>query len=339
MSATPARCLTFSRDEKLLASGHEDGTVRLSSTSESGSKERTLGKQTYPVQAVTFSENGKVLVSAGGEGQEREVVVWDMPEGKRRSTQRWKEQSPRCDGFLLALSPDGMTLAVRGDNDAKLRFMSLTASDKPPRVDTEPARAWKSFWWTLDHPAYAAVFSKDGKRLITAWCQEGKECIQMWDLEKRSAMTDPRDTGPSVLEGGDPDKRGFLWFNSDDPKLIHRDVRWVRTDGRLKWWGVGAVPTDLTIPPMHPPRLDRVVAYAPMGDFVIVATGIGIDATERNVLVRWVGSSSTATSWRTHPKGLFALALAPSGTRLATSGSDGIKLWTLPVWKKFSPSP
>lgn len=69
--------VAFSADGKWLASGHDDGGVRLWDLSlrQAG---REFRQHTRPVSAVTFSADGKSLASAG---EEKAIHLWDIASG------------------------------------------------------------------------------------------------------------------------------------------------------------------------------------------------------------------------------------------------------------------
>src|SRR5262249_9424549 len=68
-------------DGKILASGGQDGTVRLTDLG-SGTVRFCLREHTAPVRAVRFAPDGKILASAGDDGN---VLLWDMTSGKKQS--------------------------------------------------------------------------------------------------------------------------------------------------------------------------------------------------------------------------------------------------------------
>jgi WD40 repeat protein len=312
-----------------LASGGDDCSVRLSAVRPDDDKDRVLGKLQWPVLGLAFSARGNLLVAAGGSGTQREVIVWELPEGKERTVLRWTEKSARCDGFVLAVSSVGRTVAVRGLNDTQVRLWNLKAEEQRPA-----ALAESSWWFSLDHPAYALLFSKDGERLVSAWCADGKEYVQMWDVANRRPYQgrsigpapgqDAAAAKPSVLPGGDPENRGFLGFGIEENLTTHgAAVRWLRSEGHLKWWTPGSLPYD------HPillAPLAKIAAFTALERFAQVATASGTDG---KVTLRWIGEVDQSATATVHERDVRALAFSPSGIVLATGAADGIKLWSV----------
>jgi uncharacterized protein len=98
-------CLDFSPDGSLLASGGEDGAVRI--WDPRGTKPiRTLEGHTGPVTSLAFSPDGTTLVSSG-----RTVRMWDVGRGREKGS---PDAGPWAES--VAISPEGDRLAVGGAN-------------------------------------------------------------------------------------------------------------------------------------------------------------------------------------------------------------------------------
>src|SRR5262249_18036774 len=132
VSEGPVRCLAYSPDGKLLATGDEDGRVRLWSLPEGQEAEPMKGPDRSSVEALTFSPDGGLLAAglAGG----------DLVISARAGGKRVRRPDPHPGGVrAVAWVPSGRTLVSAGWDRAlrswRLSFpKDLLAADE--RVQT-----------------------------------------------------------------------------------------------------------------------------------------------------------------------------------------------------------
>lgn len=151
-------CAAFSPDNRLLATGGEDGTVRLWSVP-TGNLVRLFTGPTGRVGAVAFSSDGKLLAGAT---EMRDVFIWNMTIGAL-------QQTLTTDGRVsaVAFSPDDRVIAAGGWAGAVTLFNPLSGTVQ------------KKFTGHLNDVSTMA-YSPDGQLLATAG-QDRK--INIWDVK------------------------------------------------------------------------------------------------------------------------------------------------------------
>jgi RNA polymerase sigma factor (sigma-70 family) len=127
------QCIAFSPDSKWLASGAQDGVIRLWDVATGQEVRQIEGRQGW-VRAVAFSQDGKQLASGGQEGTPR---LWDVASGKELHA---VEREPGL-GTDVAFSPDGKLLLAVSGNRA-LRLWDVATGKRLRRFDGwRPLRA------------------------------------------------------------------------------------------------------------------------------------------------------------------------------------------------------
>jgi WD40 repeat protein len=170
---THSRCLAFSADGKMLASGSfHHGAIKVWDVT-TGEEWTTLGSAAAgeDVTFVAFKENGKTLVSMDDETGQLTVKFWDLPTGRLRMCLRPRRATRGGDGEV-AVTADGKTLAcvaapaARGiclyDLDVRREAVAFAFAPKELGV------------------SISSVFALDGEQLLVAETDTAR--VRRWDV-------------------------------------------------------------------------------------------------------------------------------------------------------------
>lgn len=324
--------VAFSADGRFLAAGARENAITLWET-QTGEQLRSFKGHTQSVSSVVFSSNGRLLASGSYDGTAR---IWDPASGRQRLVVR---------GHLLpieavALSPDAKLLASGGfDNTVRLWDAE---SGEPKAVLAGHTGAVSSLAFTRDGkhifsgshdrtvrlwevatgklvrsmPGHDAAIlglalSADGRRLASGGGGfSGRGMVIVWDAEtgaRRHSFTTRHEWISSVA------------FSPDGSTLIAG----TSTPGSaLQRWDLSAASPQASTLATAAPAVYGV-AFSADGKW-FAATGAGSD------IALW-----DARNWKAprnlagHVRAVSALAVAPDGRRLASSGKSDIKLWDL----------
>jgi WD40 repeat protein len=239
---SPLWAVAFSPDGVHIATGDEDGVVRIWSLEKPGVVE--LNGHEGVIRGLAFGRDGRTLVSAS---EDESARIWDTK--RHRSLAEFRGH----DGLVLgaAFADDGKTVVTGGD-DGTIRFWAVAPD--PVRAEL-PAPGRKSL---LD-----IGFDPSGRRLVTA-SKDGT--ARIWDLRVARVA--------HVLRHGRPDDD---WVESASFSGDGRLVVTAGIDGTAKVWNASSGVGIRRIPPHGgPPLYDA--ALSPDGRLLAVA---GLDRVIR----------------------------------------------------------
>ncbi|NQT17105.1 MAG: hypothetical protein HQ582_30390, partial [Planctomycetes bacterium] len=153
----PVLAIAYSPDRKLVASAHDDMTVRLRDPS-TGRVVRVLEGDDEVVSTIAFSPDGRILATAGGD---EKVKLWNVADGKQSGTL----VGHIGDVLSAAFSPDGKRLAS-GGADKTIRFWDLASGRQAAHLEGHSATV------------RSVSYSPDGMRLASG-SDDG--AVKLWD--------------------------------------------------------------------------------------------------------------------------------------------------------------
>jgi len=359
-----ATVVGLSADERYLAAGCRDGTVRLWDVAKQKMVFQVPGHN-RPVQSVAFSADGKLLATAGKGGT---IRIWHTNNGKELQSLAGHPSQVNS----LAFSGDGQRLAsAGGDTNVKLW----------------ETRSGKLLFTLQGHSNVVScvAFSPSGKYLVSG----GRDrTIKVWDTESGEETFTLRGHAGAILcvafspsgnliasAGEDqlvkvwdatsaPEARSFrapltcqtLAYSSDGKRLATADdnIRiWEPATGRLlrSFGGPKEFVEDVAFSPddravatagrsgvkvweastgkvlltLHGPEAqDRGIAYSPDGTLLAAAGADGV------VRVWDAHNGSERFALSAHEGAATSVAFSPDGRQLASSGLDQVvKVWDM----------
>jgi WD40 repeat protein/DNA-binding SARP family transcriptional activator len=281
--------LALAPDDRTLALGGPDGTVRILDTGSSRVR-RLEGRHTARVTRLAFTPDGRTLTSAAEDGK---LIVWDVAEGRMR--ERLDAHAGTVEA--LAVTSDGRT-AISAGIDGRVALWDLDGSRRLRRAVLLRGR------FAVDGftPRGAAV-SPDGRTLAVTESDGGVDLVDTATLGRRAVLRTRDD--PALAVDFSPDGRLLAVTGANGTAGLW-DARTQAPAGRL------AGLRDWV----------QAVAFSPDGR--LVAAG-DVNGKQPRLFI-WDVRSRALTPFRSG-LGAHALAFSPDGRLLAgAGGSEGVEV-------------
>ncbi len=210
------RFIAFSPDAGELLTVSENGRCSVWDPATGKERRRPEMGRHGAGRSLAISADGKTLVTGG-----LDLRLWDLATGKERHPERSRRN------FLLALSPDGATVAT-GDGEGSLRLW-----------DGKTGKLRHTIGGNL-HTLPEAAFSPDGK-VVAAWLPD--RSVRQWEAvsgkEIRMLAGGLGETRIAYSDDG-RSVRGLAWPNKvlvwdAGTGKLQRTAEWKRPDGSEGW--------------------------------------------------------------------------------------------------------
>ena len=322
--ASTCNAVAWSHSGDLVASGHDDGAIRLWDAV-SGKAIRTLNGHLGPVQSVAFSPDGTTLASGA---EDRTVRLWDV--ATARSLHSFQEHTDWVRS--VAFSPDGTTLAS-GSSDKTVRLWNVA-----------PARALRTLKGHT-RGVRSVAFSPDG---ITLASGSEDNMVRIWNVASARAllaleghtnwvMSVAFSPDGITLASGSSDRTVRLWNVATAHALgtFKGHIDWVRSvafgpdgttlasgsdDKTVRLWNV-ATARALGALEGHTNWV-LSVAFSPDG------TTLASGSEDTTVRLWHVATVRGLRTFRGRTHGITSVAFSPDGTTIASGSEDTtVRLW------------
>lgn len=285
------RSVVFDWTGEMLASGSDDGTVRIWDPHQNDAEPIVLSDHNRSIRSLVFNRNNHVLVSVGDDNS---VRLWNID----RSNPDPKLLNGHNDRvWTVAVSTDGKMLAT-GGADSTVMLWDLNNFNSGPQTIFEH-KSW----------IRAVAFSPNGQ-LMASGCQDGT--LKIWACGKANLQI----LAELKHDGG----IRSLAFSPDNSILVTGGA-----DGRIMQWSLSQPeekPKEIEQFLAHEVAVNSVT-FSPDGK--LLASG----SSDKHVKI-WdlTQSSKEPLLILNHEAYVWSVAFSPDGSQLASASADkNVRIW------------
>ncbi len=331
--------VAFSRDNRLLASGSIDNTVKLWDVA-ARQELRTLKGPIARIAAVAFSPNGKWLAAGGVDGA---IRVWDVVTGGD-----WRSLA----GHTLSVDKKILTLAFSSDN----RLLASGSADNTVKVwDLASGREVHTF---MGHKGWVTTvaFAPDSQlmasgskdKLIKLWSiNNGRELQTIAEHRNEISAISFDSTGQYLVSGG-TDNALYVWDVRKQRKLQtltgHKDrivavafsldsaVLTSVSAGQktIKYWDLTSGKETASLSELDSIDSIASAAFSPDSEWLAFTTG------DKNISIRKLTGTKEERPLVSKASGVYATAFSPDGKWFAIGGKDNsVSLWEVSTGRQL----
>jgi WD40 repeat protein/serine/threonine protein kinase len=296
----PATSVEFHPDALLLLSGSNDKSLKVWDA-RTGRLLREFFGSTKPIWCATYSRDGRLIASAGGNWNRPEefgeVILWDA--GTGRMLRSW--DAHRSVAWCVAFSPDGKQFASSGGElsggPGDIITWDCTTLEKLRTIPASSSRGIRG-----------VAFSPDGAHLAST---AGDATVALWSPTSGERLATLANHKGAVYG---------VAFDTDGKRIVSAS-----RDNTLAIWDLAAG---------EKPRSLIGHAYAVIkGVFSRDGRRLISASTDQSVKVWDVDTGNELLTLRGHLGTVWSVAVSPDGERIASAGADGIvRIWDAGTW-------
>lgn len=312
------RSISFSNDDKLLATVSDDKTIKIWSID--GKNIQTLSGHQGTITSVSFSGSGQLIATASND---KTVKIWSLKDGKVIKELR----DPLSNFTSVSFSPDSKILAVSDGKNVKLWNLAngktqtlsehqeiITSVSFSPNgkiivsADNDDAVViWKLDGTKLrkidNYGAMSMSFSKDGKNLVVS---NKDKTIKIYELETGILVKNFSIDNEIAVTNLSPDSKHFVFTGRYQSNVIY--IR--KTDEYSNLFSLGYHNKQITS-----------LRFSHNGKLLA-------SASEDKTIKVWSIENKAFKQPEAQDSAIYQVQFSPNSKMIATQNSGQVQLWS-----------